>query len=178
MEEKKETRKDVREKIKNLYGWEKDYYGKKILTSLETEKIFQEAKNILLFWSLPDEIPTHDFIIKWSKEKNIYLPVVIGDDSEIRLFTNPDKMETGAFNIAEPVGKRFSNYEEIDLIIVPGMAFDLNGNRIGRGKGYYDKLLKHFSCPKIAICFSCQIYPSVPHEEWDQKVDKIITYYP
>ena len=68
MEGKKETRKDAREKIKKLYGWEKDYYGKKILTSLEAEKIFQEAKNILLFWSLPDEIPTHDFIIKWSKE--------------------------------------------------------------------------------------------------------------
>lgn len=174
MELKKEIRKEIRAKVKGMYGWEKDYYGKKVLQAVEAESSFIEAKIVLLFWSLPDEVNTHDFILRWSKEKKILLPVVIGDDSEVCEFKGIESMKRGAFDIDEPVGDRFTEYASIDLVIVPGMGFDRSGNRLGRGKGYYDKLLKRMNCPKIGICFPCQILPEIPHEEWDVKMDKVI----
>lgn len=175
MEEKNNIRKEVRAKIKQMYGWEKDYYGKQILQAIEANPLFQQAQTILLYWSLPDEINTHLFINRWSKEKTILLPVVIGDDSEIRIFQGEEKLAKGAFNIDEPIGEAYTNYHSIDLAIVPGMAFDKNGNRLGRGKGYYDKLLSHLTCPKIGICFPCQIFPSIPHEEWDERMNQVQT---
>ena len=174
MEEKKNIRKEIRLKIKAMYGWEKDYYGKRALQLIEADPLFQKAKTVLLFWSLPDEINTHAFIERWSESKTILLPVVIDEDSEIRPFQGTTNMKTGAFNIDEPVGEAITDYSTIDLAIIPGMAFDPSGNRLGRGKGYYDKLLARLSCHKIGVCFPCQLLPSIPQEPWDEKVNRVI----
>ncbi|MBW2999653.1 5-formyltetrahydrofolate cyclo-ligase, partial [Candidatus Woesearchaeota archaeon] len=64
---------------------------------------------------------------------------------------------------------------EIDLVILPGAAFDKKGNRIGSGSGYYDIFLKGMDCPKIALCFDFQIVKKIPAEEHDVKADKVIT---
>ena len=147
-----------------------------ILTALEAHPAFRAASTILLYHSLPDEVDTHSFIRKWSAKKQILLPVVTGDDLELRVYTGPGDLATGAYGIEEPTGALFTDYDAIDFIVVPGVAFDRNGNRLGRGKGYYDRLLPRIpSAYKAGICFPFQIVEEVPAETFDIHMDEVIT---
>lgn len=145
-----------------------------ILTHLEAHPAFRKADTILLYHSLKDEVYTHAFIEKWSMEKKIILPVVVDDVLELRLYTGPHDLRTGSYGISEPIGESFTNYASIDLAIVPGVAFDTAGHRLGRGKGYYDKLLPLISAFKIGICFPFQLIDEVPTEPFDICMDTII----
>lgn len=85
-------------------------------------------------------------------------------------------MEISSYGIEEPVGEAFTDYTSIDLIIVPGVAFDCKGNRLGRGKGFYDRLLPQISSAyKVGICFPYQLVKEVPAEVFDIRMDEIIT---
>lgn len=147
-----------------------------ILAAFEAHPAFRAANTVLLYHSLKDEVDTHEFIKKWSSEKRILLPVVKGDDLELRIYTGPQDMKTGAYGIEEPIGETFTDYAEIDFIAVPGVAFDREGNRLGRGKGYYDRLLPRIpSAFKAGICFPFQLIDKVPTEPFDICMDIIIT---
>ncbi len=85
-------------------------------------------------------------------------------------------MRLAAYGIADPVAEVFSRNEEIDLAIVPGVSFDRQGNRLGRGKGYYDRLLPQLSAAyKMGICFSFQVSEALPTEEFDRPMDAVLT---
>lgn len=99
----------------------------------------------MLFASLPDEVNTHSFIEKWRNKKHIILPTVSGDDIIPVELGKETTFATGDFNIMEPQNEPY--HGSLDLIVVPGVAFDSDGNRIGRGKGYYDRFLSHH--PKV-----------------------------
>lgn len=125
---------------------------------------------------MKDEVQTHSFIEKWSKQKEIILPVVTGDILELRLYTGSADLQTGAYGIAEPTGALFTDYATIDLAVIPGVAFDLSGHRLGRGKGYYDKLLPQLTTAvKAGLCFPFQVVKEVPTEPFDIPMDIIIT---
>lgn len=124
---------------------------------------------------MKDEVHTHTFIEKWRTEKQVLLPVVKGEVLELRLYTGPEQMKTGAYGISEPEGLPFENHEIIDLIIVPGVSFDLKGYRLGRGKGYYDRLLPSLSGKKIGVCFSFQLVEDIPTETFDIPMDQVIS---
>jgi 5-formyltetrahydrofolate cyclo-ligase len=84
-------------------------------------------------------------------------------------------LQAGAYCITEPTGERFTDQEAIDVAIVPGMAFDTEGHRLSRGKGYYDRFLSHVPyLYKIGLCFSWQIVDCVPCDEHDIVMDEII----
>ncbi len=146
-----------------------------ILANLEAHPAFKKAKIVLLYHSLEDEVNTHKFIEKWSLHKQIILPVVVGNNLELRPYTGDSGLKIGAFGIEEPTGMIFKDYEAIDLVVVPGVAFDHAGNRLGRGKGYYDRLLSHIPAFKIGICFPFQFIENVPSEPLDIRMDTIIT---
>lgn len=125
---------------------------------------------------MKDEVQTHSFIEKWRAEKKIILPVVIGDILELRLYSGPADLKPGPYGISEPTGELFTDYSSIDIAIIPGVAFDLAGHRLGHGKGYYDKLLPQLTtATKIGICFPFQVVEEVPTEPFDRKMDIIIT---
>ena len=124
---------------------------------------------------MKDEVQTHDFIEKWSKNKRILLPVVVENDLELRLYSGTQSLCIGSYGIEEPVGKAFTDYHSIDLVVVPGVAFDASGHRLGRGKGYYDRLLPHIPAYKAGICFPFQLVEEVPSEEFDIRMDAVIT---
>lgn len=146
-----------------------------ILAALEAHPAFRAANTVLLYYSLPDEVDTHEFVRKWSRKKQILLPVVVGEVLELRIYTGLEDLATGSYGIEEPTGKLFTNYASIDFIAIPGVAFDGKGNRLGRGKGYYDRLLPHIpSAYKIGICFPFQIVEEVPAEPFDICMDEII----
>lgn len=147
-----------------------------ILTALEAHPAFRAADTVLLYHSLKDEVDTHELIRKWSRLKRILLPVVVGDDLELRVYTGPEDLAIGAYGIEEPTGARFTDYAAIGFIAVPGVAFDRNGNRLGRGKGYYDRLLPRIPAAyKAGICFPYQLVEEVPAEPFDIRMDEIIT---
>lgn len=174
MQEKKSIRKENKQKVATLEGNIRKEKEKLIFKKLEFDPKFIAAQYILLFSSLPDEVNTHRFIKKWQRKKNIYLPVVQGENLIIKAYNKGDKLSKGAFNILEPKNNNKINLEELDLIIVPGTAFDLQGNRMGRGKGYYDRLLKENKNYTIGICYAEQIVDIIPFEKHDVAMNKII----
>ena len=145
-----------------------------LLTRLESHPLFVAARTVLLYHSLPDEVCTHGFIRKWGGEKCIVLPAVRGDELELRVYTCEENLLTGSFGVSEPSGRPFTRYGDIDLAVIPGMAFDSDGNRLGRGKGYYDRLLPRIAAPKIGLCFPFQFVPRVPHSALDIPVDEVL----
>ena len=96
-----------------------------------------------------------------------------GETLEIREYI-PEDMQEGYRGIMEP-SPQAPIVTEVDLVVVPGMAFDAKGNRLGRGGGFYDRLLPSLTCPKVGVCRQNQLVEEVPVQEWDQKVDIVIT---
>ena len=140
--------------------------------------MLKDAKTIVAYYSLPDEVDTHAFIDQMIAEnKTVYLPKVINDEEMVLCrYTGAESLRTGAFGIMEPVGSQMPADEVIDVVLVPGMAFDTDGNRLGRGKGYYDRFLKSLTNPHpllIGVCFEFQKVDEVPTEPTDVQVDVI-----
>ena len=132
-----------------------------------------------MYYSLPDEVKTHSFIDKMiANGKKVLLPVVIGAENlEIREYSGKQDLKEGAFHIMEPAGILFpkNRYSEIEVGIIPGMGFDKEGNRLGRGKGYYDRFLQQIpSLYKIGICFPFQMLEYIPTEATDIKMNEVI----
>lgn len=171
---KQKLRIEVAQKKKSFCASSLYRLSQEALNRLEAHPQFQNAYTILLYYSLPDEVYTHEFIEKWYKQKQIILPVVVGDELELRLYRGKDQLKVGAFNILEPDYGEYTDYTKIDLAIIPGVGFDKAGNRLGRGKGYYDRLLPMLGCYKIGLCFPFQLYATIPTEPLDMKMDEII----
>lgn len=168
-----------------------------IISNLRNHPKVKAAQTILLYYSLPDEVNTHQWIDELVKEgKKVLLPAVIDDENMIlREYTGQHDLKEGNFHIMEPTGKIFTEdkYNEIEVGIIPGMSFDEKLHRLGRGKGYYDRFLKkietkkktiaknethsstHPSLYKIGVCFEFQKEPLIPTDEHDIPMDEVIT---
>ena len=132
---------------------------------------------ILAYWPLMDEVDIRPLIDRLVDEgRTVLLPKVTGDETmELRRYTSRSDLKEGAFRIMEPVGELFARYDQITLALVPGVAFDAAGHRLGRGRGYYDRFLT--GCPsiyKIGVCFPFQRVAEVPAEAHDVCMDEII----
>ena len=143
---------------------------------LESHPWFRVAQSVLLFTALPDEPETRTLLTRHAQEKRIFLPAVIGDELEIRRYRSPKDLQKGAFGIEEPVGEALSDLSELELVLVPGVAFDREGHRLGRGRGYYDRLFAHqeLRAYRLGYAFPFQILPRVPFEAHDVKMDDIL----
>lgn len=175
-QQKKALRRKVKE-LKSQYTLaEKKKLSTPILKKIEESAEFQSSNIIMAYWSMDDEVFTHDFVVKWAKEKRIILPVVNGEDLELKEFKGVDELVAGEnFGIPEPQGPIFESPEQIQMILVPGVAFDKNNNRMGRGKAYYDKLLRSSKAYKMGVCFCFQLFEEVPYDELDVEMDMIIS---
>ena len=172
---KRQLRKQIREEKKNQHPDVLRTNSAVLLRQIENHPNFIASKTILLFYSLGDEVYTHDFVEKWHSTKKILLPVVQGDILVLRHYTGKECLQAGAFNIEEPIGKNFTDYDEIELAVIPGVSFDKQGNRLGRGKGYYDKLLPLLHSYNIGICHQFQAREDIPAEPFDRKMDEVWT---
>lgn len=171
---KKELRKHIRS-LKASYSLEELEDMSRIgIERLVSHPLYKNARCVLLYHSLPDEVNTHTLIAEASSEKTILLPTVVGEELELHEYYSTSNTHTGAFNIVESEGSLFTDYSKIDLAVIPGMAFDKDGNRLGRGKGYYDRLLPHLTCPVIGLCFPFQLLEHIPHEAHDKAVQLVI----
>ena len=173
MMDKASIRKLMKTKKASLSAEDKQREADLVLRSIEKMPCFQKAQSVLMYYSLPDELPTHNFVQKWAAEKKVYLPRVVGDDLEIAIYG--ELSTDGKYGIEEPTAATVSP-DEIDLVIVPAVALDIKGNRLGRGKGYYDRLLPQ--CPqayKIGVALECQLLAELPVDPFDVPLDAVFT---
>ena len=173
---KNEIRRQIRIRKNQTSLEDKKILSEIIFKKIEDLESFKRSTVILAYWSMNDEVFTHDFVQKWAEEKQFILPSVKGDKLELKRFSGISNLIEGeSFGIGEPSGDVFDRPEKIDLIIVPGVAFDVNNNRLGRGKAYYDKLLKTTMAYKVGVCFDFQLIDSVPIDDHDVKMDLVIS---
>ena len=151
-------------------------FSEQIFLRLTQTKEFKEAKCILAYYSFAGEVFTHDFIEKYAKEKRIILPVVKNDILILKEYNGKHQLEQSDFGILEPVGSDFTDYSQIDYGIIPGVVFDRNLNRHGRGKGYYDKLLPFLdNAYLVGVCFSFQLKDKMQVESHDYPMNCVIS---
>lgn len=156
---------------------EKQSLSAEIMSRLEQNDHFQKSSTIVLYYALNDEVQTTHFIDRWYKQKHILLPKVKSEELTLHPYTGQGSLSLGAFNIMEPNTPEYKNYDKIDLVITPAIAFDKDGNRLGRGKGFYDRFfekLKDYNIYKIGVIFPCQLVEKVPTEDTDIPVDEVI----
>jgi len=136
------------------------------------------ARIILLYCALPDEVQTQRLMDELVRQgKMVLLPKVINNtDMELRRYTSTKDLSLGAYGIMEPTGEHFTDYASIDVAVIPGMAFDNKGHRLGRGKGYYDRFLSQLTSKtyKIGLCFPWQQVDCVPTDANDIAMDDVI----
>lgn len=173
--DKKELRKQMAQEKRKYSASQKAEWSSSLFQKLEDHPLFLQAKTILLYHSLPDEVQTHAFIERWHPHKRLILPVVKGEELELRYYEGENALQTGSFGIEEPTGRQVENWDEIELSIVPGVAFDRTGNRLGRGKGYYDRTLSRLYSYNIGVCFHFQLYPHIPVESTDRPMHEVWT---
>ena len=180
---KAEIRKDALALRNMLSDEECAQKSKAIMEYLFDFANFLEAKIVLFYINTPREVATDAMIIKsWEYDKVIALPWVNKKKGIIYPFKIDDldkDIRTGYRGIREPIQKRCKPIpvDYIDLAIIPGVAFDERGGRIGHGTGFYDKFIPGLNTTtrKVALAFECQIVPQIPMEPHDRYIDIIIT---
>ena len=179
--DKKEIRNEMI-KLRDAIPFEnKKIKDDKIFNKLINNVDFKKANNYFLFVSFRSEIETKTIInYLIDRNKNVFVPKVVGNIMKLYLIKSLDDLEKGVMGIMEPREnlKELTN-EKLDFILMPGLAFDNLGGRIGYGGGYYDKFLSSLdylnTVPKIAIAYKFQVINSIPMKDYDIRVDKIIT---
>lgn len=146
-----------------------------VISALECTPLFSQASTILAYMSMSGEVSTHEAIARWHEAgKRIVLPLVCGDELKLKEYA-PSSIKEGYRGILEPSDDAQDvPAEEVELAIIPGIAFTENGLRMGRGKGYYDRLLPALDCPKYGICYSFRVVDGIPTDPWDAPLDGLI----
>ena len=144
--------------------------------AVEKHPAFAAANTVMLYHALPDEPDTHPLLEKYAASKTIVLPCVEGDDIVPRVYRGEQDLRIGVYGIAEPIGPVFEVLPAISFILVPGVAFDAAGHRLGRGKGYYDRFLSALPARPylLGTCFAWQKIPHVPAEPHDALMDAVL----
>lgn len=171
---KEDVRRNVKARKTVLNEDEKTLAAEAVFDMLEKTAAFIMSENILMYHSLPDELSTHRFLDKWSSRKRFFLPRINGLNLEILPY-DKSSLRLGTFQIEEPSGSETYSIGEMDLIIVPGVGYDKSGNRVGRGKGYYDRLLPESRATKIGVAYDFQVFDHIDCEPHDVRVDIVIT---
>ena len=149
--------------------------SEKAMNAIITSREWAYAHNILLYASLADECNTERIIeAALACGKRVIIPVVCGEF--LKLVVHEGKLKRGAFGIAEPEdgAEEINDFSSIGLAIIPGRAFTVDGWRLGRGKGYYDRLLPSLQCPVWGLALPQQIFETLPVDSWDFRIDRVI----
>ncbi len=180
---KKDIRDKLLEKRNSITSEAREIKEAAIEKRLLASDDFKKAGNILFYASFQTEVDTLNCLQHAIKlGKKVALPLVDSKKRELRLYWIKDISElvSGYMNIPEPgitTDNRETGLDDIDVVIIPGAGFDIKGNRIGYGAGYYDRLLSKSkkNITTIALAFEEQIVEEIPAETYDKKVEKIIT---
>lgn len=175
---KSEIRKMIKEMKRKLEPNEINELSSQIAKRLIQTEMYEKASVIYPYVAYNQEVITNEIILDaWSKGKRVAVPKTYSDYMEFLYINDFNELEPGAWDIPEPTTSTIANESEV-LIVMPGIAFDPEFNRIGYGGGFYDKYLAthpdtHFT--KVALTYDFQIVDHLETEPHDQKIDAIIT---
>ncbi len=155
----------------------------KIHQNLMQHEAMKQAQTILVYLNFGDEIDTRSLIDTWLRDnRKVYVPVMKPKTRilvPVRIDGGFRELPTNSYGIQEPSlkGAETALYEELDLVLVPGLAFDRRGNRLGYGGGYYDRLLPQLrsDAQTIAMAYAFQVIEQVPIEPFDCPIHTLIT---
>ncbi len=179
---KQEIRKAAHENRRNQR--DKDAISVQIVDRFMALPEYSASKTVMFYIDVRDEVRTRQALpMAIQSDKRIVIPYCVDGELELFHLESMDELDVGMYKILEPkvalrtVATKSLRPEDLDLIMVPGVAFDRSGGRTGHGKGYYDKLLEHarLNTPLVALAFECQMFPEIPCESHDIYMDKVVT---
>lgn len=176
---KAQIRSKILRKLKTQKEEDRNRKSKLIKDKLLRNKVFKKAKVVMFYIAFGGEVNTKEMIREAIKLGKLICVPIFRKDKEIMqpaVFEDQAKLKKGPYGVLEPVTETFVKPEDLDLIVVPGIAFDKGGNRLGRGKGCYDRFLGSLSdnTPSIGLAFDFQVLPLIPATSFDVSVKKII----
>jgi len=173
--EKREVRELLAQKRRILTKAEVQTQSGEILAHLEQLPCFKSAKTVLLYYPTHNEVNLLPLIKKYKREKTFLFPVVRRSSMTACPYEGNDKMHRGKYNIPEPTTEPYRG--TIDVILVPGVGFDKDGNRLGRGGGYYDRFIgsTRKATQLVGVGYDFQLIDMVPVNRRDKKMNYIIT---
>ncbi|MGB4243112.1 MAG: 5-formyltetrahydrofolate cyclo-ligase [Dethiobacteria bacterium] len=180
---KRELRKQIFQRRDRLSGEEIREYSRQIARRLYGLPEYRESRVIMFFLSFRSEVDTRSMVEEsLARGKEVLVPKALPDSRELiasRLLDCREDLAPGAYGIPEPKESALRAVDplQIDLLIVPGVAFSEDGRRLGYGGGYYDRFFGRLrpEVPLLALAFELQIVPEVPVQPWDRPVDLIVT---
>lgn len=172
-------RQELRTRLNTIPAGERPALARQMCERMAGQDLWRRASSILLFSPLPDE-PDITLLLEagWRADKAVSLPQFdpAGGGYLASAVRSLAELKPGRFGVLEPTtGCPVMPLNQLDLVLVPGVAFDLLGGRLGRGKGFYDRLLANIGGHKCGVAFEIQIVPCVPVEPHDVRVDSILT---
>ncbi|MFR9651292.1 MAG: 5-formyltetrahydrofolate cyclo-ligase [Rikenellaceae bacterium] len=170
-------RQHIRQQQANLTAERREAASKCIFAAIESANEFIESNYIAIYHALADEIPTMEVIERWSEMgKTVLLPRVEGEQMQFYRANNTE-LKAGSYGILEPQVGEPVDAKQIELMVVPGVAFCRDGRRLGRGKGYYDRYLSKCanSLYKIGVCFNHQIVENIPCDIHDISMNVVLS---
>ena len=173
--QKAALRKHLLEKRDAISDEFRNISSSKIYQNLKQVDSYINSQNIACYFSIGSEIDTYDIMLGILEQgKNMLLPKIVDNNLEFYVVPNLEKLEKGIFDIMEPKDS-CKKAENIDCVLVPTIGISKSGDRLGYGRGYYDKFLSSTGAVKISLTYSKQIVKSIPSESHDIKIDLIIT---
>ncbi|QDS86608.1 5-formyltetrahydrofolate cyclo-ligase family protein [Rosistilla ulvae] len=174
---------------KQAHANRKEQAAKEVVSQRITDRLhrmpqYQSAAVVMYYVDVRDEVRTrHALPDALASGKKIVVPFCVDGDLKLFHLESMDELEVGMYKILEPrtdlreLASKRGEVAELDLVIVPGVAFDRSGGRTGHGKGYYDKLLEHARAdtPLISLAFECQMFPEIPVAGHDISMDFVVT---
>jgi len=178
MRSKQDIRKQVEAKRKALDAQWLKAASARVVENLQSLEVFQSSETVALYMAIAGEVNLDSLFPKcWELGKRTCIPVFNAKTKlyEMAEITPETECFTGHYGIQEPLSPALFPMGNVDLVVVPGVAFDREGSRLGRGGGYYDRLLEGFSGASVAVAFDFQILPKIPLEQHDKPVDILVT---
>lgn len=184
--QKEVIRKEIIRRLSDQDPAERESRSRDIQQELLSSEEYRNAETVMTYVSLPTEVSTEEFNNEALKQgKKVLVPYLEPGDPAIRIseFTSSECLEEGPFGIRQPgkPSERTIPLKEIDLVVVPAIAYDMNNMRLGRGKGCYDEFLSAGDLSQtktIGLAFSFQIVDSLPTAVHDRPVNRVITELP
>ena len=179
--EKKHLRQKLKKCLDNIAAEQRTEKSKKACQALIATPQFQDASVVMMYLSMPQEIDTAEAILHaWQHGKVVVVPKIFWKDGHmlpVQVHSMEADFSVGVSGLRNPVKGEPMPFEEIDLVVAPGLGFDRKGNRLGRGGGYYDKFFAHhqLKAQKCGFAFAEQMVENVPVNEHDEPVDLLVT---
>ena len=176
--DKKQLRREIKSAIMALSDEQKSEQSARVVEAVEAIVRERQPQVLALFWPLADEVDVRALF--GLKGCRIVLPRIVNDADDIAQMEffeySASELARGAYGIMEPQSAKACRAGEIDMMVVPGVAFTAAGERIGRGKGYYDRYLSResFHAYCVGVCFACQMREELSTEPHDKRVDAVV----